>query len=348
MKNKSNSEPENGSLIINLIYKDMDCTIKYSSNETIHKAIAKLAGDNRSFGLRLASLVDNPNFDGYLTRRGYAGVDRSTMDIDVLSNLISDYYKTQILDPARTTRVTNTSTVSGFVDNNVLNDCRNYFADMISSYSHTLLSRGDKRGRDWKFLLDAFYRNVNREIRKRAIEVLGEEYAKEFDAITESIGIYTALNDAATRLRELRNNSDKGGINCERNANFADLFFNMKTSKFIDYVKGHSKISRIFKDIREEDVDNAIEEYENLLDDDSVETSNSNEEGNNTGQWNWGDNITDYKSLISGTVKSYFDSLYVLQSAEVTTENGQFKYDIAHDNSIGTPRTMSYQEASAE
>ena len=347
-ENKSNSEPENGSLIINLIYKDMDCTIKYSSNETIHKAIAKLAGDNRSFGLRLASLVDNPNFDGYLTRRGYAGVDRSTMDIDVLSNLISDYYKTQILDPARTTRVTNTSTVSGFVDNNVLNDCRNYFADMISSYSYTLLSRGDKRGRDWKFLLDAFYRNVNREIHKRAIEVLGEEYAKEFDAITESIGIYTALNDAATRLRELRNNSDKGGINCERNANFADLFFNIKTSKFIDYVKGHSKISRIFKDIREEDVDNAIEEYENLLDDDSVETSNSNEEGNNTGQWNWGDNITDYKSLISGTVKSYFDSLYVLQSAEVTTENEQFKYDIAHDNSIGTPRTMSYQEASAE
>ena len=326
----------------------MSCSFNYSQDATVEKAIAKVAGTNRNYGLKLAELVSNPNFDAYLTRKNYAGVSKETIGVDKLSNLIEDYYKTQVLDPARTTKVKKESTAKGFVDNNVLNDCRNYFADVISAISYNASSKGDTRARDWKYLLNGFYTIVGREIERRAKEVFGEEFAAEFDRIQTNIGRNMALAEAASRLSEARHDSSTGGVNCERNGNFADLFNNMTHDDFINYCKCHTKISKIFRDYTKEDLDDAVEEYENLTDDDSVTTSNTNEEGNNTGQWNWGDNITDYKSLVSTTIKSYFDSLYLTQSTQYTVDNGKYTYDLDRDNSIGTPSTMSYQEASAE
>ena len=326
----------------------MDCTIDYSPIKTVNDAIYKLANNNRRYGLKLVNLVKSPNFDAYLTKQGYGGVSKDKIESDKLATLIENYYKTQVIDPARTTKVKNKSTIEGFKDNNVLNDSREYFADSIGRAVFILSQTGDKRAKDWKFLLKNFYRNVAEEIKDRAIQVLGKEYEEEFNKIRTKIGYNAAIADAVDKLKTASQSPSTGGLNYERNLNFIALYNNMTNNDFIEYCKAHTKISRIFKDYNEEQLDNVVEEYENLLDEDSITVENTNDEAGNTGQWNWGDNIKDFNSLISSTVKNYFDSLPVLQSAEYTVENGEYKYDIDYGNSIGTPRCMSYQQVSSE
>lgn len=334
----------------------MDCKFVYSNIPNVNQAIVDLAGNDTGYGINLTFISESDKFKDYCLNDQVAKTnDLTAIKRPTLRRLLREFYSNNTLDPSRSTKLADGVGMLGFNSPIVANEARNLFADMVSSVNFAWITRNDPKANNINHLIGQFKYDIAKGLRNRFNNyTLTEEERAEYNKALEADTIGQTANKKniyenlwiANYLIANRNNLDI--TNAERNANFADLYLNSNKVEFYNFAKRHSKISNIFKDNSiDESAINVIED-DVTYDDDINDVGNDTGELSGTGQWNFGDNIKNYESLVSNVVRQYFDSLSKFSDASYEQVDGKYFYNVDRSNTLGSATCMSYQQCSTE
>lgn len=344
-----------------------NCVIKYANDENVNKAIIAIADNNAGLGFKLANMVYGEQFNDFLTKKklninlkeGEKLVTK--IPASKLKDYIRSFYNRFYLDIASSSREQSNISKTLFTDARVANTAREHFAYVASFINNDLIFNNDKNANNPYVIIH--------EMRNVAIDKLYDIYDRLIDE--GKLEDDPDLNEKAIAYTCLAN-LDRNDDTDLKDYNYITYFLSLFDYNFIEYIKNNTKVSKLFSkyDITQDPdlvynedgtydfAENPKEEADSVnppveegdgdidsIDDvDNTTSDNSNSEVRTNAQWDFGNDVSNFKKFIDLEIKSYFNFLPRL--ADTSYKDGVYNFDT--NNPLGCILSMNYEECSTE